>query len=45
MGVFGDAHIYIMSKSSECELLIIGSDRLRPIFGNELTNDSNDARI
>ena len=45
MGVFGDAHIYIMSKSSECELLMIGSDRLRPIFGNELTNDSNDARI
>ena len=45
MGVLGEAHMYIMSKSSEWEEFIIGSDLLRPIFGNELTRISNDASI
>ena len=43
MGVLGDAHMYLKSKSKESVRWIAGSDLLRLIFGIDMYSDSSDA--
>lgn len=43
MGVFGDAHWYTKSKSSDCVLFNVGSDALLCNLGYDRANDSIDA--
>lgn len=43
MGVLGDAHMYLKSKSKESVRWMAGSDLLRLIFGIDMYSDSSDA--
>ena len=43
MGVLGDAHMYLKSKSKESVRWMAGSDLLRLIFGMDMYSDSREA--